>query len=149
MKLQKFQTKAEKIINQFQALIDTMEQKGNSTTDCQKLMLQQALNELDYCVNGTNQLDLNTDEENENQALKLYRKRKTFNNEDHKLIDTLIEDEVIDNDITISDFIDYCVNKKNWNGDNWDLLMDFQEHYSNGLTHVENYRELLSFIKQN
>jgi polyhydroxyalkanoate synthesis regulator phasin len=58
MKLQEFKDKAEDLINQIEVLIHTMPQKGDISTKCQRIYLQQNLNELQYAFNGTEQSDL-------------------------------------------------------------------------------------------
>jgi len=56
--IDEFKNKAQKIIRKFEKLIDQMPQKGDTTATCQRLTIQQALNELAYTVNGTTQKDL-------------------------------------------------------------------------------------------
>jgi hypothetical protein len=58
MKLNEFKNKAENLMKQFQELINEMPQKGLKTTDCQRMKLQQSLNELSYSVNGTEEDDM-------------------------------------------------------------------------------------------
>jgi hypothetical protein len=62
MDINEFKTEAESLIEQFQALIDQLPQKGNTASECQKMQLQQSLNELEYSVNGTEEADLEDDE---------------------------------------------------------------------------------------
>lgn len=62
-----FVEQAEAIIDQFQALIDQMPEKGIVEEDCQRLCLQNRLNDLQYTVNGTEPedfepLEVSTDE---------------------------------------------------------------------------------------
>ena len=147
MKLKKFNKKADSLISKFQELIDTMEQKGNTTEDCQKLNLQQALNELQYCVNGTTQQDLNTNQENIDEVLNLYRTKRIFSKQDNQLIDDLIETGGIETDEIREDFKSWCIDLKNWNPEHYEDLLYFDEHYNNGYTHKENYNHFINSIK--
>jgi len=61
MNLEEFQTKGQNILDMFQELIDELPQKGDKSTDCQKVNLQQHLNELEAVVNGTEESDMKTD----------------------------------------------------------------------------------------
>ena len=65
MELMDFKDSAEKLIDDFENLIHQMPQKGNKSCDCQRTFLQQRLNELSYAVNGTEQVDLEEDSEEE------------------------------------------------------------------------------------
>ena len=63
MDIKEFKSKAEDLLGQLETLIQTMPQKGNKSTDCQRTYLQQQINEVYYAINGTEQSDLNEDEE--------------------------------------------------------------------------------------
>ena len=63
MNIKEFKSKAEDLLGQLETLIQTMPQKGNKSTDCQRTYLQQQINEVYYAINGTEQSDLNEDEE--------------------------------------------------------------------------------------
>jgi hypothetical protein len=65
MDIKEFKSKAEDLLGQLETLIQTMPQKGNKSTDCQRTYLQQQINEVYYAINGTEQSDLNEDEEEE------------------------------------------------------------------------------------
>ena len=58
MELKDFKEKAKLLIDEFQELIETMPQKGNTTNECQRLTMQQRLNELEHAVSGTQAEDL-------------------------------------------------------------------------------------------
>ena len=58
MKIEKFKEKAENLLGKLEDLICTMPQKGNKSTDCQRVYLQQKINEVYHAVNGTEQKDL-------------------------------------------------------------------------------------------
>jgi len=58
--IDEFKKQAENLIDKFQELIELLPQKGDTTETCQRLTLQQALNELSYAVNGTTQNDMYT-----------------------------------------------------------------------------------------
>lgn len=61
MDIIQFQAEATFLIEKFQELINVMPQKGNTISECQRLCLQQHLNELDSAVTGTEQDDLEPD----------------------------------------------------------------------------------------
>lgn len=50
---EQFVEQAEALIEQFEVLIEQMPEKGLIEEDCQRLCLQNRLNELSYTVNGT------------------------------------------------------------------------------------------------
>jgi hypothetical protein len=45
------------LIDKFQAIIEQMPQKGSTAEECQRITLQNALNELGYAINGTTEND--------------------------------------------------------------------------------------------
>ncbi len=47
----------ESLIVELNHTLKLMPQKGNSTSECQKLCIQQAINELDYTINGIQESD--------------------------------------------------------------------------------------------
>lgn len=57
MKAKEFKTEAEILIDKFQELINKMPIKGNTTSECQRITLQQSLSELSYSVNGVEESD--------------------------------------------------------------------------------------------
>jgi len=61
MELQEFKEKAEQLTDEFQQLIDELPQKGDKIEDCQKVCLQQHLNELASAVTGTEDSDMKAD----------------------------------------------------------------------------------------
>jgi len=61
MKIDKFKEDAEKLIDQLEDLIQQLPQKGDTSDTCQRVTLQQALNEFSYTVNGTEQEDLDNE----------------------------------------------------------------------------------------
>lgn len=63
MEITDFKQIAEKILGDLEELVSTMPQKGDRASDCQKLTIQQAINELYACINGTEQADLIDEEE--------------------------------------------------------------------------------------
>ena len=58
-----FKSKAEKLISQFEKLLEVMPEKGLKSTDSQKVCLQQALNELSYTVNGVESSDFKPEDD--------------------------------------------------------------------------------------
>jgi len=64
-KLIKFKEKAKSILEKLETLIQTMPQKGDKSTDCQRTYLQQKINEVYYAINGIEEEDLkqNKDED--------------------------------------------------------------------------------------
>jgi hypothetical protein len=65
MNIKEFKSKAEDLLGQLETLIQTMPQKGDKSTDCQRIYLQQQINEVYYAINGTEQSDLNDEVEEE------------------------------------------------------------------------------------
>ena len=65
MDIKEFKSKAEDLLGQLENLVQTMPQKGNKSTDCQRVYLQQQINEVYYAINGTEQSDLNDEVEEE------------------------------------------------------------------------------------
>ena len=65
MKIETFKKKFQKRIDQIQDLINEMPQKGDKVSTCQRMCLQQQLNELDSALGGTYQYDLDKTEEND------------------------------------------------------------------------------------
>ena len=56
--IKKFKEKAEKLLDKFENLIKTMPQKGNTSSTCQKTLLQLHINEVHSALNGMVQVDL-------------------------------------------------------------------------------------------
>ena len=65
MTLKEFKAEAEHHIDKLEDLIHRLPQKGNTSSECQRMTLQQALNEFYYAVNGTEAKDLIEDPEEE------------------------------------------------------------------------------------
>lgn len=65
MDIKEFKSKAEDLLGQLESLIQTMPQKGDTSTDCQRVCIQQKINEVYYAINGTEQSDLNDEVEEE------------------------------------------------------------------------------------
>ena len=65
MDIKDFKSKAEDLLGQLESLIQTMPQKGDTSTDCQRVYLQQQINEVYYAINGTEQSDLEDEAEEE------------------------------------------------------------------------------------
>ena len=63
MEINEFKERADDLLSQLEDLIHELPQKGNSSTECQRMNLQQCLNELSYAVNGTEAEDLVEDPE--------------------------------------------------------------------------------------
>lgn len=61
--IDEFKSEMRSHIDAAQELIDAMPHKGDTCSTSQKMCLQQALNELEYAVNGTEQSDLKEDED--------------------------------------------------------------------------------------
>ena len=64
MEIVEFKERAERSISELEDLIHQMPQNGNSTKECQRVYLQQKLNEFHYAVNGTEIDDLGDNSEN-------------------------------------------------------------------------------------
>ncbi len=58
MNIDEFKNKLDNLISEAENVIEEMPQKGDKSTDCQKINLIQALNQFQHCVNGTTQEDL-------------------------------------------------------------------------------------------
>jgi len=65
-KLEKFKKKAESILEKLEIHIQKMPQKGDKSTDCQRIYLQQQINEVYYAINGVVEEDLNQNKDDEN-----------------------------------------------------------------------------------
>lgn len=63
MELKDFKTQADELIEQFQEVIDELPLKGDTSEECQRMTLQNALNNLDSCVSGTKEADMKEDPE--------------------------------------------------------------------------------------
>jgi len=77
--------------------------------------------------------------------LELYRKT-TFTDEDSEVISNAIENKTIDTTTIKENFMDFVyhnVGNRYPLEDIWDYT---DENYSNGLTHIENYNNLLEFL---
>ena len=58
MKITTFKTRAENILDKLDDLIEKMPQKGNTSSECQKLYIKEAISRVFRCINGTLQEDL-------------------------------------------------------------------------------------------
>jgi hypothetical protein len=77
--------------------------------------------------------------------LNLYKK-DTFSIEDNLLINNAIELELIYTDEIKDDFMEYMyfrITDEYSNEEIWDYI---DENYSNGLTHKENYNNLINYL---
>lgn len=63
MTLSEFKEQAENLLGQLEELIQQLPQKGNTCNECQRTCLQQAVNEVYYAVNGTEEEDLIEDDD--------------------------------------------------------------------------------------
>jgi len=57
MKAQKFKTKVEALISKIEDLILAMPDQGNTSSESQKIALQNAINQFSYTVNGVEDSD--------------------------------------------------------------------------------------------
>lgn len=57
MELIEFKEKAEDLLSQLEDLVHQMPQKGNTSSECQRVTLQIAVNEVYYAVAGTTDKD--------------------------------------------------------------------------------------------
>jgi hypothetical protein len=73
------------------------------------------------------------------QILHLYKKN-IFTDVDNAIINDAIEYRVLETDEILSDFIEYAERSILT-----EYLFDFNEHYQNGLTHLENFNLYLDF----
>lgn len=62
MTLSEFKEKTENLLGELEELIQQLPQKGNTCSECQRTCLQQAVNEVYYAVNGTEEEDLIEDD---------------------------------------------------------------------------------------
>jgi len=53
----RFKSKAEKLLSKMEDLIETMPEKGETSSECQKIALRQACSKLYYAVNGVEASD--------------------------------------------------------------------------------------------
>ena len=67
MDIKEFKSKAEDLLGQLETLIQTMPQKGDKSTDCQRTYLQQQINEVYYAINGIEEEDLNQNKDEHRQ----------------------------------------------------------------------------------
>jgi frataxin-like iron-binding protein CyaY len=65
MNIEEFKEQAESLVSQLEDLIHQMPQKGNKSYECQRVTLQIAINEVSYAINGTEQADLEEDEDDD------------------------------------------------------------------------------------
>lgn len=65
MNAKEFKRKSEKLISEIEKLIQQMPQKGNTQSECQKLTLQQTINEFSYAVNGVEDSDFIVDNDDD------------------------------------------------------------------------------------
>ncbi|MDG1950084.1 MAG: hypothetical protein P8J32_04710 [bacterium] len=63
MNLEDFKSQATDLISQFEDLLAQMPQKGNTSDECQRTGLTNALMNLDHYVSGTRDEDMLEDEE--------------------------------------------------------------------------------------
>jgi len=74
-------------------------------------------------------------------------KKESFTIQDSKLIDTEIDKGNLSTEDIKENFMDYVyenINDKYTTEDIWKFT---DEHYNNGLTHYENYKNLINFLK--
>lgn len=80
------------------------------------------------------------------KILKLYQK-PTFSNEDNEIINKAMDEGIIDVDDIKEDCIDYIYQRL---GDEGIYIVDISEftdeHLQNGLTHEENYNNLIDYL---
>ena len=82
--------------------------------------------------------------------LNLYRNNLVFSIENVKDIEKAIENEEIRTDHIIEDFWQFREEHlKNLPTFNQELILDFNEHYDNGLTHAQNFIRLVEYIDVN
>ena len=58
MNIKQFKKRAEKKLGELEKLIQQMPQKGDKSEHCQRLCIQQTINQVYYAINGTKQEDL-------------------------------------------------------------------------------------------
>lgn len=87
MKANQFKQKAQDLISQFEDLLQSMPQKGNTSSECQNITIQIALNKLDSCINGVEDSDFDDDDSEETilnrEILKSYGFKQRFTTPDH------------------------------------------------------------------
>lgn len=58
MNIKEFQSQAQDLVSQFESLLEQIPQKGDTSDECQKVGLTNALMNLDNYINGTRQEDM-------------------------------------------------------------------------------------------
>lgn len=79
------------------------------------------------------------------KVLNLYKK-DTFSIEDNLFIDNSIELGLIDTDEIKEDFMGYVYDHIDKNQSDEEIWSYTDENYSNGLTHKENYNNLINYL---
>jgi hypothetical protein len=136
MELLQFQSEANYLIAKFENLIECMPQNGNTSSECQRVAIQGAINQLSYTINGTSEVDLLTSK----QVLEWYKEDEPFTEGQVEVIEAMIENQWLDTDDIIEDFQAWCY-AKDWEHDVEDPFSDFGDIYENLLTHEENYKK--------
>ena len=79
--------------------------------------------------------------------LNAYNNQITFSEDDTNVINKAIEEKILYTDDVIEDFFSYRdENLKSFENFDEDEICSFDEHYDNGLTHIENFINLVKFI---
>lgn len=59
---ERVKSKLESLLEQMQDIVEDMPSKGSTSSECQRMTISIALNELDHCINGIELEDFITDE---------------------------------------------------------------------------------------
>jgi len=77
------------------------------------------------------------------RALELYNTRSMFNSNDDTIIDEAIDVGILETDDILDDFKGYMAENSKYA-----YTMDFDEHYENGLTHLQNSQKFEMWLEQ-
>ena len=77
------------------------------------------------------------------RALELYSIRRMFNSNDERIIDEAIDIGILETDDILDDFKVYMAKNSEYA-----YTVDFDEHYENGLTHLQNSQKFEMWLEQ-
>lgn len=80
-----------------------------------------------------------------NHLLELYKKEE-FNDEDNRIIDLAIDNKEIYTDEIKDDFMDYVYSNIPSQYEDEDIWGYTDENYENGLTHKQNFNNLINYL---
>jgi len=77
------------------------------------------------------------------RALELYSIRRMFSSNDDRIIEEAIDVGILETDEILDDFKEYMKNNSKYA-----YTVDFDEHYENGLTHLQNSQKFEMWLEQ-